>query len=353
MTKTLANNPFSLSEITSAWLTDLLQERGHLNKSRVKNFHLEPNVKWNRAETAKISLQFEDAEETLPNRYFLKMAQPDLEFEDVVPGEFAFYNRYARQDMPIAKCYGLRRDEEANFDYFLLEDLSESHQQTPWPLPPSLPSCSAAVEALAKVHSCWWVGSERELQELRPSLAKAQKSLMSHVENFAPRFFDCLDDRLAPERKTILEATIKAFPLLMEKRTRSGGPFSLTHGDAHLWNLMFPIEGSERTCVFVDWEDWSFDVPAFDLAYMIALHWFPDRRKAHEQNLLEHYLDRLNCQGYCSNDLENDYTLGCLRNLLIVIIQQQIGVSPDVWWHHMERAFLAFEDLGCRRLLEV
>lgn len=49
--------------------------------------------------------------------------------------------------------------------------------------------------------------------------------------------------------------------------------------------------------------------------------------------------------------LWQDYQLGVIRNLFIPIWQWRRGIHPGVWWSHLERAFLAYQDLGCEAWL--
>ena len=93
---------------------------------------------------------------------------------------------------------------------------------------------------------------------------------------------------------------------------------------------------------------------AGDLAYMIALHWDRARRARHERPLLRRYHAALSAEipdGYAWDALLADYRLGHLRNIVVPIFQQQMGATNGGWWSHLERWFLAFEDLGCDELL--
>jgi hypothetical protein len=47
-------------------------------------------------------------------------------------------------------------------------------------------------------------------------------------------------------------------------------------------------DGGNDVRIF-DWDCWRVDVAADDLAYMLALHWYPDRRRRMEQPLLDCY----------------------------------------------------------------
>ena len=104
--------------------------------------------------------------------------------------------------------------------------------------------------------------------------------------------------------------------------------------------------------MFIDWEYWRIGFAASDLAYMIALHWYPDRRARHEMPLLRAYHAALGPQvRYGWDALVSDYRFAHLDNVSVPVYQHKIGLFPAVWWSHLERWFLAFEDLDCEDLL--
>jgi hypothetical protein len=51
---------------------------------------------------------------------------------------------------------------------------------------------------------------------------------------------------------------------------------TIAHGDAHTWNSLFPRTGQDEGPAFlIDWQLWHLDVGARDLAFFMALHWYP------------------------------------------------------------------------------
>src|SRR5580693_7352066 len=65
------------------------------------------------------------------------------------------------------------------------------------------------------------------------------------------------------------------------------------HGDAHWWNCFVPRNSQHEQVRLLDREDWTTGTGTTDLAYMIAMLWFPDRRRNTEQHLLNCYHDTL------------------------------------------------------------
>jgi hypothetical protein len=105
----------------------------------------------------------------------------------------------------------------------------------------------------------------------------------------------------------------------------------------------------------IDWEDWSIDTATDDLAYMMAMLWYPDRRRRIERPLLDRYHAALLAQGvggYDRQALDDDYRLSVLWLIMRPVAQDANDIPPRVWWPNLERIFLAVEDLGCRELLD-
>ena len=87
---------------------------------------------------------------------------------------------------------------------------------------------------------------------------------------------------------------------------------------------------------------------------MMAMHWFPERRRRFEGPLLDHYHATLlasGVKGYDRAVLDHDYRLAVLIQMTMPIIWANIGMSASVWLPSFERIMLAVDDLGCRDLL--
>jgi len=128
---------------------------------------------------------------------------------------------------------------------------------------------------------------------------------------------------------------------------------TIVHGDAHSWNFLFPRSGS-GPAYLIDWQVWHIDVGARDLSFLMALHWYPDRRRELETSLIRRYHEALLAHGivnYSLNELWLDYRRCVVRNLTIPIIFWSRGMKPEGWWHRLECAVAAYVDLACDELL--
>jgi len=271
--------------------------------------------------------------------------------------EVGFYRDVAPLMPPrlVPRCYDGGSDEAALSWHLLLEDLTDTHQAaTTWPVPPPLPQARAIVRALARLHAAWW--GDSRLGETVGSFATRDETT-AHGEVFAghyQRFADALGDRLSAERRIVYDRFIAAMPRLLD-RYHSRRNLSLAHGDAHVWNFLVPKDANSDDVRPFDFDQWRINVPAHDLAYMIALHLYPERRRDIEGTLLDCYHETLMGLGVAAYDraaLTQDYRRAVLWHISKPVWQWAIQLPPVIWWNNLERIFLAVDDLGCRELLD-
>jgi hypothetical protein len=91
-----------------------------------------------------------------------------------------------------------------------------------------------------------------------------------------------------------------------------------------------------------------------DLAYMMAAHWYPERRQRLERVLRDHYHTVLlenGVRSYDRTDMQEDYRLSVLWQTATPVFMAQLKLPPLVWWNNFQRIMAAVDDLGCRELL--
>lgn len=285
-----------------------------------------------------------DAEGDAPDRCLIKLAGP-AEFP-MGRSEVEFY-RFASASDAVVECYGTHIDEDEETAVILLEERQGPFVRTEWPIPHDFPSCARAADALGQFHATWWNSSEARRIGQHRQLPQADP------ERLAPRMsalFDKLSDALSPPRRKLLEHLVARYPELHAARLRSSNRQTIVHGDAHLWNFLIPTN-VDRPPVIVDWQLWGVDYGAADLAYMIGLHWFPERRDRFERALVRAWAEAVQATGtdYTFDDAWTDYRF-LVTGLLPRVVVYSSVVPANIWWPHLERAFLAFEDLDCAEL---
>ncbi|MBR0902955.1 phosphotransferase [Bradyrhizobium liaoningense] len=270
--------------------------------------------------------------------------------------EVALYTQLAPKLPPglVPRCFDGHFDEESLTWHLLLEDLTDSHATaTQWPLPPSREQATAIVATLARWHAAWW--DHPDLGDTVGTWASAEGGA-ERMETFAghyDRFADLLGDRLSEERRILYRRLIARSDRLSQ-RYHSRRHLSITHGDAHIWNFLLPRAGIADTVRIFDFDLWDIGVPTGDLAYMMAMQWYPDRRQALERpllNLYYHTLIESGISGYTRGALDRDYRWSVLWHITNPVWQWSINIPPLVWWNNLERVMMAVEDLGCEELL--
>ncbi|MBR0777986.1 phosphotransferase [Bradyrhizobium diazoefficiens] len=270
--------------------------------------------------------------------------------------EVALYTRLAPQMPPglVPQCFDGHFDEEGPTWHLLLEDLTDSHEIAAQPpLPPSREQMIAIVTTLARWHAAWW--DHAGLGDTVGTWASEEDSAR-HMEAFAghyDRFADLLGDRLSEERRILYRRLIEQSARLSQ-RYHSRRHLSIIHGDAHAWNFLLPRAGVADAARMFDFDLWDINVPATDLAYMMAMQWYPERRQALERPLLNLYHQTLTAHGvtgYTRGALDQDYRWSVLWHITRPVWQWSINIPPVIWWNNLERVMMAVEDLGCEELL--
>ena len=167
-----------------------------------------------------------------------------------------------------------------------------------------------------------------------------------------------MGDRLSDERRGIYERVLASLPRLLERRLADDRRLTLVHDDAHVWNFLLARNPQQDPSYLVDWEQWGVSAGPHDVAYMIGLFWYPERRARMEVDLVRTYHRRLleyGVTGYPWDACWHDYRLFAIRNLLVPLWAwaraQRLGRRWGFHrWMQIEKAMLAFQDLACAEL---
>ena len=339
---------------TANHLTEVLRRAGVLGGSRVTDVTVESSRPTIISQITRLRLAFQGPAHDAPLSVILKTEHADR----VGSGrqEVAFYHDVAAAMSARLTpfCFEAHADPATNTWHLLLEDLTDSHSiATEWPLPPSLPQCEAIVHALARFHAAWWDDSRLgdPIGAWPDSNAIADR--MQRLADAYAHFVDRLGDNLTRERRALFEQFLAAAPRLSAARYDARRHVTIVHGDAHVWNCFLPHDPADGARWF-DWDAWFIGLGASDLAYMMAMHWYPDRRQRMEAPLLDHYHAALlanGVTGYHRRALQDDYRLAALFRLQTPVWQAAFNIPPVIWWNNLERILLAIDDMDCRELL--
>lgn len=346
-------------QVTPEWLTSVLRKNGFLKRGKVISVQNKLTKTLPLSVVARLEVGYSvNVPATAPSKLFLKISRTDLSqavSSELNGKEVAFYRTIAREmnNPHLIRCYDAAYSSELGKSHLLLDDLSETHFQPESPLPPAIVYCELAMECMAQLHAFWWehprlgreIGKLFDESELSAFVGEVEKNVVS--------FIDFLGARLSVERRKIYDRLLASKYKVWQRLTDAAG-LTVTHGDAHWWNFLYPRDTDKhRVCLF-DWQLWHVDVGARDLAFMVALGGYAERRSAIERNLIRRYYDSLIAHGvrnYTWDDCWNDYRWSAIRNLNIPVVQWSQGRSAELWWSNLERAMIAYEDLGCSELL--
>ena len=171
----------------------------------------------------------------------------------------------------------------------MLEDQTDFHIiATTWPLPPTIEQCQLIVRARARFHAEWWDDFRLGTTVGTWSNADATNQYLHRLAYKVKLFTDRLGDRLPYERRDLYDRLLAEAPRLAT-RYYSHRNITIVQGDAHVWNRFLPKGDSDEDVRFFDWDSWRVDTGSDDLAYMMAMHWYPDRRRLMERSLLDLY----------------------------------------------------------------
>jgi hypothetical protein len=342
----------------AANLTDALRKAGVLDSGTVRHVAVEKSYSTVLSHFFHLRLAYDGEPVSAPASLILKAGLVDRAGGPWMGGrhEVAFYTEVAPalRSGQVPRCFDCHWNADTGAWHLLFEDLSESHSvATQWPLPPTLAQCETIIRTRARFQAAWWDDARLgvTIGTWQDTLATEQsvKSLEVQYADFA----DDLGDRLSAKRRDLYARLFDAATRLIA-RYHSRRHMTLVHGDAHVWNCFLPRQGGVDDARLFDWDAWRIDVGTDDLAYMMALHWYPDLRHMFERHLLDRYHDELVACGvkdYDQRALQDDYRLSVLWQTTTPIWQRAFGIPPMIWWNNLERIHLAVDELACGELL--
>jgi hypothetical protein len=350
-----------VDQITPGWLTEVLQREGALIQGRVLSVQKEAGPLAS-SMVFRLSLGYsDDASESAPKGLILKMPRPGKGHG--VEKEIEFYNTIGGQmgDLPIIRCFDTAYDANTRRYHLLLDDLTDTHfSHPPTQLPPQKIYSELVVDALAHLHATWWdhdlLGKRIGVMPVEALIkGDIEESDMTWAGRTLPAFFDYMGDRLSKSRREVYARVLSSLGSRLLRRIRMGRGLTLVHGDPHIGNFLYPHHPDTDTVRFLDWKSWCVNIGPDDLAHMMAVFWFPERRARMETELLKRYHHQLlecGVKDYSWQDCWEDYRLSVARFLFYPMLQWWWGNNADIWWHHLERVHQAFHDLKCVEVLD-
>jgi hypothetical protein len=336
-------------------LTDVLRRAGALGEGRVREVSVESSRPTLLSRITRLRLAYDEGAAEAPRSLILKTGLPGSAIgPESGRREVEFYAKVAAATAKpvVPRCFEAAFDADTKAWHLLLEDLTDTHLiATKWPLPPTMPDCARIVRTMARFHGAWWDDARLGVSVGTLTDEAGAKQYVQRCCDQFETFADSLGDRLSREKRDLYARFLAAAPRL-QARYLSYRNLTVVHGDTHIWNCFLAKHGVDDR--FFDWDAWRISMATSDLAYMMATHWYPERRRWAERPLLDQYHAELIAQGvrgYDRDALDDDYRLSALWQLMTPVWQASMDLPPIIWWSHLERITLAVDDLGSRDLL--
>jgi hypothetical protein len=347
------------AQATPDWLNRVLRGSGHLPNGEVTGVRELGRETQPHSTAVRLEVWYRGYVR-LPTRLFLKLAR---EADPAWAGhEVDFYRRIVppmqlamrSDEFPFVRCFDAEFDPTTGCSHVLLEDLSLTHGAADAMLPPIDAHCEGMIDALAALHGFWWESPAlgREIG-VRPSAAGIGEMLAAAQGNLAA-WLDMMGDRVSPGRRAVFERICAAWPPRRMAREIAGHGLTLVNRDTHAGNFLYPKDPASGRVRLVDWQSWRVDTGTDDLAYMMAAHWYSERRTRLEKLLVARYHRRLVEGGISDYSWDNcweNYKASVIRVLFFLIGGWQPGRAPALWFDRVEKATIAYQELGCAQLL--
>jgi len=351
--------PASSEQIDAAWLTEALADRHPgaqvesveiLDRAEVTNSHA-----WLRVRYASGGSGSAGAPESLfckllpmdPSRR-VAIAQTQMGLR-----EAKFYDALApKLAMRTPRAHVVRYEEDEGGAFILLlEDLNESGcTVSTGPESPTPDAAAQALEDLAAMHVRF------EDPDTRRKEAGWVKELSAPSDYGAVRLQEGLDHH----RDRLTDAFAEMAALYIEKPEAlhalwKEGPQTVIHGDTHIGNL---FDDHGRTG-FLDWGLVIVCTPLRDLSYFLNMCLSVEDRRAHDRELIRHYLDARSALGGTAISFDEAWKAHRIQAAYLAPASCQIVTFPEDATDRrkrfaaafLERAEAAIEDLESRAAL--
>ncbi len=319
--------PRTPDEIEPDWLTNALADRypdAHVAGIAVREVRHVTNTH------AHIRIEY-DRPTSAPVNMFCKMPPVDPERREIIarsrmgPNEVQFYTRLAPNvpQFRIPDVYVARTDERDQSFLMLMEDLREAGCRVPdgtWGIAPD--AAARALEELAAMHVRLEDPPRRAAEAPWAPLAQDGRAPGLGLLQFG---LDHHREKLSAGFARAAEVYIDRHAELIALWASGPGPATVVHGDPHLGNL-FDDHGRVG---FLDWGVINVTTPIRDAGYFITMAMQVEDRRAHETDLLRHYLDARRAHGGAPISFDDAWFAHRLHSLYCVPAACQIVTFPE------------------------
>lgn len=333
--------PAGPETLTPAWLTWALRSTGTITDAMVTSCNIEilGKGKGFTGQVARIGLDYDINAASAPASLIAKFPPLDpnmraaLNHYRLYEREFRFYRDVA-QDITLRtpRLYYSALNPASGESVLLLEDLAPAQTLN------NLEGCTAedaafAIRDLAAFHAAWWEHPRLRTMDWLPVFGEQAKDAQDRYTQGWDVFLEKIGD-LVPDDVVPLGTKLR-YHLVAVKHYLGQSPQTFLHGDFHLNNLLFDSTQGKRILTVIDWQLCSRGRAMRDLAYFLVTALPPDRRRAHEIDLLKLYhtiLMEHGVQDYPFDQCIYDYRftmLDLLYFMVMIIVLLDFSVNEE------------------------
>jgi hypothetical protein len=299
--------PTAADQATTEWFTEVFRQTGRLDPdNQVKELTSKRVGNGLVGESVRFEFGYDGPADRAPTSVVCKFPAAIPEYRAAGISEM-LYGREVRFYQDIAPTVDVRAPEaiytdfdETSHDFVLvLEDLSPAtggdHAAGC-----SIPQAEVVVDAAAALHGPAWGKADLETASWNVRPVWIPRIESAYPGLFA-QFKEAFADRNTPEELAIGEILAPNIGAWFAHQPR---PWTVTHGDFRLDNMLFDIRNGQEPVGILDWQTLLPAPGTVDVAYFIGGCLPTDLRRDHEDTLLHRYHDGLLHHGVKDYDFD-------------------------------------------------
>ncbi len=332
-----AGHPLVRNEegLTPQWLTAVLRASGVLRSSSVTALTAEPIGNGLIGLNLRLCLEYDAAEPGAPKTLVAKMASTNAESRasgsslKLYLREVSFYQELApRIENGVARTYFADITDDGQEYCLLFEDMAPARMGD------QLTGCSladarAAMVTAAELAAPFWGDAslnDAPWMDRKMMTDMYCAALPPFMPTLAERFKHFLEPGVLEVAQEYADNIERYYAL------HSRSPFTVSHQDYRLDNMMFDARNGEMPVAVLDWQTLVPGPAALDASYFVGAGLLLEDRRANEESLARLYYDELIKRGVTGFSWEqcwHDYRLHAAHGLDMGIVGAAITTSTE------------------------
>lgn len=313
------------AQLTPSWIETVLTRSGQLTRGHVVAVKRTPIGNGMMGVNLRLDLEYEGADSTAPRSLVAKLSATRPESREigqkaqVYLRETRFYQQIVHGGFfPVPRAYFADVSADNQVHCLLFEDLSPARAGD------QLAGCGlqdaiVAIDAAADIHAPYWnhAGIARHPWMQRDlALAIYSNGIRQAAPIVRSRYASMLD---APTFDVVdsLAQRIDAYFSMQRP------PWTVTHQDYRLDNMLFDARGGRMPVAVVDWQTMMLGPGISDVAFFIGGGLLAEQRREHEEQLVRRYHSRLQSLGIRDYEWDrcwSDYRLFTPQGLITAVV---------------------------------